>query len=56
MVLGTLSVIETAMAALKVEHGEDGVGEAIRFLGKSLEESVQDPTGSPVPGQRCCDA
>ena len=56
MVLGTLSVIETAMAALKVDHGEGGVDEAIRFLGTSLEDSVQDPSGSPVPGQRCCDA
>ena len=55
MVLGTLSVVETAMEALKVDHGEGGVDEAIRFLGKALEETARDPAGSPLPGQRCCD-
>ena len=55
MVLGTLSVVETAMAALKVDHGEGGVDEAIRFLGKALQETDRDPSGSPLPGQRCCD-
>ncbi len=56
MVLGTLSVIETAMAALKVDHGEGGVDEAIRFLGTALEEAARNPSGSPLPGRRCCDA
>ncbi len=55
MVLGTLSVVETAMAALKVDHGEGGVDEAIRFLGKALEEAARDASGSPLAGQRCCD-
>lgn len=55
MVLGTLSVVETAMAALKVDHGEGGVDAAIRFLGKALEAAAQDTSGSLLPGQRCCD-
>ena len=55
MVLGTLSVVETALAALKVDHGEGGVDEAIRYLGRALEETARDPSGSPLPGQRCCD-
>ena len=37
MVLGTLSAIETAMVSLKLDHGESGVAEAIRFLGESLK-------------------
>ena len=56
MVLGTLSVIETAMTALKVDHGEGGVDEAIRFLGASLEKAAGEPSVSPVPVHSCCDA
>ena len=42
MVLGTLSVIETALTALQVDHGKGGVNEAIRFLADSLAQARQD--------------
>ena len=42
MVLGTLSAIETAMVSLKLDHGESGVAQAIRFLGESLKPNISN--------------
>ncbi len=36
MVFGTLSAVATAMVALGLDHGTDGVAEAVRFLGGAL--------------------
>ena len=37
MILGTLSVIEVALAALDVPHGKGGVQAAIDWLGEQVE-------------------
>jgi alanine-glyoxylate transaminase/serine-glyoxylate transaminase/serine-pyruvate transaminase len=36
MILGTLGVIEVALAALKIPHGKGGVGAAIQWLGETV--------------------
>ncbi len=36
MVLGTLSVVETALAALKIPHGRGGVQAAIDWLSENV--------------------
>jgi alanine-glyoxylate transaminase / serine-glyoxylate transaminase / serine-pyruvate transaminase len=36
MVLGTLGVIEVALAALKIPHGKGGVEAAINWLGETV--------------------
>jgi alanine-glyoxylate transaminase/serine-glyoxylate transaminase/serine-pyruvate transaminase len=37
MVLGTLSVIEMALGALRIAHGTGGVEAAIRWLSESVK-------------------
>ena len=36
MVIGTLSAVEMALRALKIPHGEGGVGEAIAYLASEV--------------------
>jgi alanine-glyoxylate transaminase/serine-glyoxylate transaminase/serine-pyruvate transaminase len=36
MILGTLGVVEVALAALKIPHGKGGVGAAINWLGETV--------------------
>jgi alanine-glyoxylate transaminase/serine-glyoxylate transaminase/serine-pyruvate transaminase len=35
MILGTLSVVEMALAALGIPHGKGGITAAVEFLAKS---------------------
>lgn len=43
MVLGTLSVIEVALNALKIPHGKGGVEAAIQWLGETVSPSGESP-------------